>query len=69
MLDEHLLEEATRLCGEKTYSAVVNRALETLVRKAKAHQILELRGSGQWSGELGEMRSDAPRRQRRKPAS
>lgn len=61
VLDEHLLEEATRLSGDKTYSATVQRALKELVRRAKARQILELRGSGLWEGELAEMRGDRGR--------
>ncbi len=66
VLDEELLEEATRLSGEKTYSAAVMRALEDFVRRAKARQILELRGSGLWEGDLREMRGD---RRRKKKAS
>ena len=58
VLDEDVLEEATRLSGEKTYSATVMRALEDFVRRAKARQILDLRGSGLWEGELSEMRRD-----------
>ena len=58
VLDEELLEEATRLSGEKTYSAAVTRALQDFVRRAKARQILELRGSGLWEGDLGTMRRD-----------
>jgi Arc/MetJ family transcription regulator len=58
VLDEGLLEEATRLAGEKTYSATVMRALEDFVRRAKSRQILELRGSGLWEGDLSEMRRD-----------
>lgn len=67
VLDEKVLEEATRLSGEKTYSAAVQRALEDFVRRARAQRILELRGSGLWEGDLGEMRRDqpAPRRARR----
>jgi len=34
VLDEEVLEEATRLSGEKTYSATVMRALEDFVRRA-----------------------------------
>ncbi len=56
MLDEDLLDEAIRLSGEKSYSAVVRRAVEDLVRKIKARQILSLRGSGFWEGSLAEMR-------------
>jgi Arc/MetJ family transcription regulator len=58
VLDEQVLEEATRLTGEKTYSATVQRALKELVRRAKAQQILELQGSGLWEGDLSEMRND-----------
>ena len=65
VLREDLLEEATRLSGEKTYSRVVERALEDFVRRMKARQILELRGSGFWEGDLAEMRRDqAPARRK-----
>lgn len=62
VLDGALLEEATRLGGEKTYSRTVERALQDFVRRIKARQILELRGSGAWEGDLTEMRADAPGR-------
>jgi Arc/MetJ family transcription regulator len=58
VLDEHLLDEAIRMSGERTYSAVVNRALADLVRRIKARQILELAGSGLWEGDLATMRGD-----------
>ena len=58
VLDEALLEEATGVSGEKTYSAAVQRALRDFVRRAKARQLLELRGSGSWEGSLAEMRDD-----------
>ncbi|MDX2023825.1 MAG: type II toxin-antitoxin system VapB family antitoxin [Deltaproteobacteria bacterium] len=58
VLREELLEEATRLAGERTYSRTIERALEDFVRRAKAKQILELAGSGLWEGSLSEMRSD-----------
>lgn len=64
VLNEELLEEATRLSGEKTYSAAVMKALEDFVRRAKARQILELRGSGLWEGDLREMRGDRQHRQK-----
>jgi Arc/MetJ family transcription regulator len=60
VLREELLEEATRLSGEKTYSRTVERALEEFVRRMKTHRILELRGSGLWDGDLSEMRRDRP---------
>ena len=64
VLDEEILEEATRLSGEKTYSAAVMRALEDFVRRAKARQILELRGSGLWEGDLSGMRRDRKSKKR-----
>ena len=59
VLDEEVLEEATRLGGQKTYSATVNTALLDFVRRARAHRILSLRGSGAWQGRLSHMRGDA----------
>ncbi|MFZ5472053.1 MAG: type II toxin-antitoxin system VapB family antitoxin [Myxococcota bacterium] len=68
VLDEKLLDEATRLSGEKTYSATVERALEEFVRRAKARRILELTGSGLWEGDLRKMRRDAPAKAARRDA-
>jgi len=62
VLDEHLLEEAFRLSGERTYSAVVGRALADFVRRVRANRILELAGSGRWEGDLPAMRRDRPMR-------
>ena len=59
VLDEQLLDEARRVCGEATWSATVNLALAELVRSARARSILDLRGSGAWSGELAMLRDDA----------
>ena len=66
VIREDLLEEATRLSGEKTYSRAVERALEEFVRRVKARQILELRGSGLWQGDLAAMRADDRSRARRR---
>lgn len=66
VLDEKLLEEATRLSGERTYSRTVDRALAEFVRRARAGRILELAGSGLWVGELSEMRGDEPPAGRRR---
>lgn len=68
VLDEHLLDEALRLSGERTYSKAVGRALAEFVRRVKAGRILELAGSGRWEGNLAEMRGDRPRRPRRRGA-
>jgi len=68
VLDEHLLEEAVKLSGERTYSAAVGRALADFVRRVRANRILELAGSGLWEGDLAAMRDDRPvRRARRRP--
>lgn len=58
VLNAELLEEATRLSGERTYSRTVERALEEFVRRAKARRILDLAGSGLWEGDLGVVRED-----------
>ena len=66
VLDERLLEQATRLAGQKTYSRTVGLALEDFVRRMQARQILSLRGSGAWHGDLQAIRdSGAPRRPRK----
>jgi len=69
VLDENLLEEATRLSGERTYSRTVDRALEDYVRRIKARRILDLAGSGLWEGDLGQMRRDLPARRPRRPST
>jgi hypothetical protein len=58
VLNEDLLEEATRLSGERTYSRTVERALEDFVRRARARRILELAGSGSWEGNLTAARQE-----------
>lgn len=58
VLREDLLREAVAVSGEKTYSRAVEMALEDFVRRAKARRILQLRGSGAWSGDLATMRQD-----------
>lgn len=71
VLNEQLLEEATRLSGERTYSRTIERALEDFVRRIKARRILELAGSGLWIGDLSEMRRDqvSSRKRRKKVVS
>ena len=58
VLDEDVLAEATKLGGQKTYSATVNAALRDFVRRIRARGILSLRGSGAWQGNLSHMRGD-----------
>ena len=65
VLDEQLLEEATRVSGQRTYSRTVDLALSELLRRARAGKLLALAGSGLWEGDLSVMRSDVPRKARR----
>jgi Arc/MetJ family transcription regulator len=58
VLDADLLDEATRLSGERTYSRTVERALQEFVRRIKARRILDLAGSGLWEGNLAAVRED-----------
>jgi Arc/MetJ family transcription regulator len=69
VLDERLLEEATRELGLKTYSATVNKALEEILRIRRIQSIPSLIGKVRWRGNLSEMREDRPRRpaKKRKP--
>ena len=60
VLDEDLLEDAVRLSGERTYARTIERALQEMVRRAKARGIEQLAGSGLWAGSLSEMRGDTP---------
>jgi Arc/MetJ family transcription regulator len=65
VIREDLLEEATRLSGERTYSRTIEKALEDYVRRIKARRILELTGSGLWEGDLSEMRRDYVKEKRK----
>lgn len=58
-LDEQLLEEAVRVSGERTYARTIERALEEMIRRARARGLDQLAGSGLWTGSLSEMRHDA----------
>ena len=62
VLDGDLLDEATRLSGERTHSRTVERALREMVRRIKARQILKLSGSGLWRGDLARVREDTRHR-------
>jgi hypothetical protein len=67
VLDERLLEEVTKVSGERTYSRAVTRAIEDYLRRHQAGRILELAGSGLWEGNLSEIREDSP--SHRKPCA
>ncbi|MBZ5563486.1 MAG: type II toxin-antitoxin system VapB family antitoxin [Acidobacteriia bacterium] len=67
VLDTQLLEEATRVLGERTYSAAVNRALAELLRVRKIQSLPAFFGKGLWQGNLAEMRVDQVSRRRSRP--
>ena len=58
MLDEQLLERATRELGARTYSAAVNNALEEVLRIRKVQSLAGFFGQDLWRGDLTEMRED-----------
>ena len=64
VLDDQLLEQATRVLGAKTYSAAVNTALEEVIRLKKIQSLPRFFGTGIWEGDLAAMREDRPRPRR-----
>ncbi len=60
VLDEHLLQTATRLLGARTYSEAVNKALKDSIDLIQARGVLSFLGKGVWEGDLSEMRDDKP---------
>jgi Arc/MetJ family transcription regulator len=52
-LDERLVREAQRMSGTHTKKAVVELALETLVRTLREREALDMFGKLDWEGDLG----------------
>ena len=65
VLDEQLLEQATRVLGAKTYSAAVNTALEEVIRLKKIQRLPDFAGSRIWEGDLAVMREDRAKKPKR----
>ncbi|MBI4332388.1 MAG: type II toxin-antitoxin system VapB family antitoxin [Chloroflexi bacterium] len=55
-LDEELVTEGLKVTGCRTRKALVNLALEELVKRKKRKKILDLEGKIRWEGDLDEMR-------------
>jgi Arc/MetJ family transcription regulator len=55
-LDEDLVRRARKLTRLKTKRAIVDKALELLVRSESRKGILRYYGSGIWKGDLKRMR-------------
>jgi Arc/MetJ family transcription regulator len=69
VLDEDLLKEATRVLGQKTYSATVNAALKEIVRQKQVEELADFVGKLEWIGDLSEMREDRPKRPAKPPGN
>ena len=59
VLDDELVAEGMRLTESKSIRELVNRSLAELVSRLKRERMLELRGRGDWEGDLSELRGDA----------
>ena len=55
-VDEDLIRKARRLTGLKSTRAIVQHALDLLVRPETRKRILRYYGTGIWKGELNSMR-------------
>jgi Arc/MetJ family transcription regulator len=55
-INDQLAREAQKLTGLKTKRAIVDRALELLVRTEKRKGLLRYYGRGVWKGDLRAMR-------------
>jgi Arc/MetJ family transcription regulator len=69
VLDEDLLKEATRVLGQKTYSATVNSALREIVRQKQVEELADFVGKLEWIGDLSEMRTDRTTRVTKRPTN
>jgi Arc/MetJ family transcription regulator len=59
VLDDELVSKCQTLTGIKTRRAVIDCALNELLRRKRQREVLQLRGAVKWEGDL-----DAWRRQR-----
>ena len=60
ILDETLLKQAKQLLEAESYSATVNQALEEVIKSHNIRRLVDLFGTGAWSGDLSVMREDQP---------
>ena len=47
-LDPKLIEQAVKVCGERTKKAAVTRALEEFIARRKQKHLLDLMGKLEW---------------------
>ena len=58
VLYDELMAEAQQLSGLPTKKAIVEEALQIMIRHYKQMQVRKLRGKLTWEGNLDEMRED-----------
>lgn len=59
VIDEQLINKASKLTGLKTKRETVELALQTLVRLRQQEETRRFRGKLHWQGDLDRMRNDA----------
>jgi Arc/MetJ family transcription regulator len=55
-IDDKLIEEARRITGLSTKKAIVEKALQELVRREREREIVKYFGKLKWEGDLDAMR-------------
>lgn len=58
VIDDALVREGMRLAGVKSIRELVDRSLREFVERRRRLAMLELRGFGDWDGDLGQLRGD-----------
>lgn len=56
VLDDALVEDCQKLTGISTRRALIDYALQELLRHGRQRRLLELKGSIQWEGDLSTWR-------------
>lgn len=57
-IDQKKIAEIMAITKIKTKKEAVNKALESFLKTLSAHEILKMKGSNIWEGDLNEMRMD-----------
>lgn len=60
-ISDQLMEEALRASGLKTKRAVVEAALQTLIRLRRQRKVLDLAGKIHWEGNIDDIRDQSGR--------
>lgn len=58
VINDKLMNKAMKLTGLATKKAVVEEALQVLIRLNQQKELQKLRGIATWEGDLDEMRKD-----------